>query len=456
MKRASATSSGSPGATSVAARLPGRSERHLLSTMFARSTFALFGIVLVAFALRTANYVVNPRPIDGAGLVAEQGEMARNALDHRKWFTVNPAAVRALDTRQTREGHLIDPSDFDFTQFDMRASYAPEIHQMPGVSVVLTVLWWISGTESYSYIQWLQILLDTSMVIVIYWLAKAFRLRRGAAASAAFLYAIWPGAIVVSKRPMLDTWAGFFTIWCLAAFVLARARPQERRWLVVLGLITGTGIYFRPFIFLLPIVLAVVATPNANWRRRFVWAFVPSATALFVLAPWSIRNYVEFHQFIPTRSGLGYALYEGIGQAPSDTEATKFVQKHRPELKSAAPEADRFLLRSALDTITAHPLRYLDLIARRLFFLAPCVLVVFLWRRWMFESLMLLAVAVATIVPYIPIGGDTRFYLPAAFAYLMLLAMVGSVVATATRKKLRLGLLGEHVTTTFPSSRDRR
>lgn len=456
MERVAAASSRSPGASSSVAARPARKERRLLSIMFARSSFIIFGIVLIAFALRAANYVMEPRPIDGAGLVAEQGEMARNVLDHGKWFAVNPAAVRALDTRQTREGHLIDPSDFDFTRFDVHASYAPEIHQMPGVSVVLTGLWWTSGTKSYSIIQWLQILLDTSMVILIYLIAQAFGLRKGVAASAALLYAIWPGAIVVSKRPMLDTWAGFFTIWCLAAFVLARARPQERRWLVLLGLITGAGIYFRPFIFLLPIVLAVVATPNANWRRRFVWAVVPSATALCVLAPWSIRNYVVFHEFIATRSGLGYALYEGIGQAPNDTEATKFVQKHRPGLKSAAPEADKFLLRSAVDTITAHPLRYLQQIARRLFFLAPCVLVVFLWRRWKIESLMLLAVAVATIVPYIPIGGDTRFYLPAAFAYLMLLAMAGSVIATAARKKLSFLWLGERVSTTFHSGRDSR
>jgi hypothetical protein len=46
---------------------------------------------------------------------------------------------------------------------------------------------------------------------------------------------------------------------------------------------------------------------------------------------------------------------------------------------------------------------------------------------------MLLAVAVATIVPFIPIGGDTRFYLPAAFAYLILLTMVGVIVGSSIK-----------------------
>jgi 4-amino-4-deoxy-L-arabinose transferase-like glycosyltransferase len=305
---------------------------------------------------------------------------------------------------------------------------------MPGVAVVLAGLWWLGGTNTYSSIQWLQILLDTSMVLLIYWIALKFGCGRGTAAVAGFLYAVWPGAIVVVKRPMLDTWAGFFTVWLLAAFLLARARPHERRWLVLLGLLTGAGIYFRPFLFFLPIVLALVATPGGGWRRRFVWAAAPSLVALCVLAPWTIRNYAEFHRFIPTRAGLGYALYEGIGQASNDNDATAYVQKHRPGLKGLAPESDSFLLRSAFNTIRSHPLRYLHLIAGRLAYLLPCLLVIVVWRRWKAGSLMLLAVALATIVPFIPIGGDTRFYLPAAFAYLILLTMASVVIAMGIRR----------------------
>jgi 4-amino-4-deoxy-L-arabinose transferase-like glycosyltransferase len=222
----------------------------------------------------------------------------------------------------------------------------------------------------------------------------------------------------------------------LAAFLLARGRPHQRRWLVLLGLLTGVGIYFRPFLFFLPILLALLVTPGGGWRRRFAWVALPSLVALCVLAPWTIRNYAEFHRFIPTRAGLGYALYEGIGQASSDKDATSYVQKHRPGLKGLAPESDSFLLRSAIDTIRSHPLRYLHIIARRLAYLLPCLLVIVVWRRWRAAGLMLLAVAVGTIVPFIPIGGDTRFYLPAAFAYLILLAMAGVIVGSALKRGL--------------------
>jgi hypothetical protein len=415
----------------AAARSRGR-----LATWLASPVLILSAIILLAFALRAGVYLEAPRPINGAGLVAEQGELARNIVDHGKWFVADRAAVHAIVTQQSAEGHLIDPSDFDYSRFDENPSYSPEIQQMPGLSVVLAGLWWLGGTKTYSSIQWLQILLDTSMVLLIYWIVRRFGCGRGAAAVAGFLYAIWPGAIVVVKRPMLDTWAGFFTIWLLAVFLLARSRTHERRWLVLLGLLTGVGIYFRPFLFFVPILLALLATPGGGWRRRLAWVTAPSLVALCVLAPWTIRNYAEFHRFIPTRSGLGYALYEGIGQASSDQAATKYVQKHRPGLKGLAPESDSFLLRSAFETIKSHPLRYFHLIARRLAYLLPCLFVIVVWRRWRSGSLMLLAVAVATIVPFIPIGGDTRFYLPAAFAYLILLTMVAVVVGSTIKRGL--------------------
>jgi 4-amino-4-deoxy-L-arabinose transferase-like glycosyltransferase len=406
------------------------------ATKLASWPLVVSAIVLLAFGLRVGSYLETPRPIEGGGLVAEQGELARNIIDHGKWFTANRKAVHAINQRQNREGQLVNPSEFDYSRFDSNASYTPEIQQMPGLGVVLAGLWWIGGTKTYSTIQWLQIVLDTSLVLLIYWIALRFGLRRGPAAVAALLYAIWPAAIVVSKRPMLDTWAGFFTIWCLAVFVLARESGRARRWLILLGLLTGIGIYFRPFLFFLPIALGLLAAPGGGWRRRFVWAAVPSLVALCVLAPWTIRNYVEFHRFIPTRAGLGYALYLGIGEASSDAEATKVVQKHKPGVRGLAPESDEFLLRHAFDAITSDPVGYLHLIAPRLLFLLPCVLVIVLWRRWKTESLMLLAVALATIVPFIPIGGDTRFYLPAAFAYLIMLTMVAVVVISVLRRWL--------------------
>jgi len=229
----------------------------------------LAAIVVLALALRAAVYFQDSKPYNFSGLVAVQAEMARNIVDHGKWFVVNQKAASFLNEQQNLRGKLIDPENIDFSRFDRRGSLEPQVHQMPGVSVILAGLWWLTGHHSYAAIQWLQMLLDAAMVVLIYWIARKLRAAPWAALLASFLYAVWPGAILVAKRPTLDTWAGFFVIVSVAIFLYARERVTTLWPLVVLGLVTGVGIYFRPFILLLPILLALVATPAGGWRRRF-------------------------------------------------------------------------------------------------------------------------------------------------------------------------------------------
>jgi 4-amino-4-deoxy-L-arabinose transferase-like glycosyltransferase len=308
---------------------------------------------------------------------------------------------------------------------------------MPGVAVLLASIWWVTGDQTYIPLQWIQILIDTGMVLLVYWIAFRLTRRRPVALISAVLYAIWPGAIVVAKRPVLDTWAAFFTIGCVAAFVWARERPSSLPRLALIGVVAGLGIYFRPFLVLLPAALALVATPGGGWRRRLFWIFVPTILALLILAPWTVRNYYEFNRFIPTRTGLGQALFQGTGQATGDEASRRYVKQHRKNAEYGSPSYDDFLISGAVRAIVDDPGFYLHLVLRRAArFLLPCLLVVFVWRRWRSAALIPVAAAAATVLPYMFIGDDTRFYLPAAFAYIILLAMTTEVaVAAVLRRK---------------------
>jgi Dolichyl-phosphate-mannose-protein mannosyltransferase len=391
--------------------------------VWSRTGLALGLIIVLAFSLRVGAYLASPRPVDGAGLAATQAEMARQIVDHGKWFVVNPKAAELLDRRQVELNRLIDPQELNLTQFDRSTQSEPEIAQMPGVALVLAALWWPTGNQTYASLQWLQLLIDTLMVFLIYWIG--FRLTRNVKVSllAALLYAIWPAAIVMDRRPVLDTWAIFFTIACVAAFVWARECPSSRSRLIGLGLITGAAIYFRPFVLFLPIALAAVATPGGGWRRRLLWMATPTAVALLVLSPWTVRNYYEFHRFIPTRTGLGQAVFQGAGLASGDENSSKYVRSHARGARYGSPKYDDVLLGAAVHDITQHPGPYLTKALHRARFLLPCLLVLLVWRRWRISTLIPAAAAMATIIPYLLIGDDTRFYLPAAFAYCILLAM---------------------------------
>jgi 4-amino-4-deoxy-L-arabinose transferase-like glycosyltransferase len=388
----------------------------------------LAAIVLLAFVLRLASYLDAPRPIEGAGLASDQAEMARNIVDHGKWFVTNTKALDLIEARQVKEGKLVNPSSLDFSQADRHPSYEKQIHQMPGLALILAGFWWTTGQESYAAVQWLQILIDTGLVLVIYWIALRLTASTRVSMLSALLYAVWIAAVVVAKRPVLDTWATFFTIACVGAFVWARERPQSLWRLVPLGTLAGLGIYFRPFVALLPLVLGLVAAPRPTWRRGLVWAALPTCVALVVLSPWTIRNYVEFHRFIPTRTGLGQAVYLGAGGTSTDEGATKAVQRKEPATQYGSPEYDDFLVSAAVRQIIDNPRDYGGRILYRTRFLLPCLLVVLVWRRWKTAGLILIGAAMTTIVPYLFIGDDTRFYLPAAFAYMILGAMATAVV----------------------------
>lgn len=400
---------------------------------------AIVLVLAVAFGLRAFAYLDAPRSLDGAGLTAEQGEIARNIVDHGNWFVVNRDAFELLKRRQAEQQMLVDPEKVDFSAVDRESTAEPVIDQMPGLGVVLAGLWWATGNKVYAPIQWLQILLDTAMVLVIYWIGARITRNARVGLLAAFLYAVWPGAIVYAKLPVLDTWAGFFTIGCVAAFLWARERPASPWGLVLLGVLAGVAIYFRPFVALVPIALALVATPGGGWRRRLVWVFVPTAIALLMLAPWTIRNYYEFDRFIPARTGLGQAVFEGIGQAYSDEEAASHVQENRPGATYGGPEYDGFLLAEAARAIADDPGWYLRLVAERARFLLPCLLAVLAWRRWRERALIPVAAAAAVIVPYLFIGSDTRFYLPAAFAYFILVAMTVEIAGAGIARRTRSG-----------------
>jgi Dolichyl-phosphate-mannose-protein mannosyltransferase len=393
---------------------------------------AVIIILALAFTVRAVAYVEAPRPFEGAGLAAEQAEMARNVVDHGKWFSLNEQAYALVKKRQAQEQRLVDLSRVDFSHVDREARPVPVVDQMPGVSVVLVGLWWLSGNKTYSSIQWLQILLDTAMVFLVYWIGMRLTQRSSVALVAALLYAVWPKAIIFAKRPLLDTWSSFFTITCVAAFIWARERPTSMRRLALLGLLTGLGIYFRPFIVFLPITLALVATPGGGWKRRLLWMSAPTAVALLVLAPWTVRNYYEFHRFIPTRTGLGQAVFEGTGQASSDERAQDYVRRHRKHTRYGSPGYDQVLLQAAKQGILDRPVAYLRGVAHRARRLVPCLLLLLVWRRWRIAGLILVTVAATTIIPYSLIGDDGRFYLPMFFAYFVLIAMVADVMLTFT------------------------
>jgi hypothetical protein len=131
-----------------------------------------------------------------------------------------------------------------------------------------------------------------------------------------------------------------------------------------------------------PVVLAVIPLLGlwTCWRRlrnRKPWLIPMTAAALgaiAIMAPWFVRNYETFHQFIPIRSGFGLELYIGnsadslhwvdrsLHPNHSDAELSEYAT--RGELAYMAHKSEQ-----GKQYIRNHPGQYVYRVARRIIYI---------------------------------------------------------------------------------------
>jgi len=453
----------------------------------------LIVLVAVAFAIRLGFFLADPNPRLQAGLSATHGEIAHNIVAHGQWFVAN-RSEDAEEIPTVIAGHLADRSEVPHPQADGNPHFVPEVIEMPGLAVVLAGAWAITGDEDYGYVQALQIAIDSLMVLVVFWIALRLYGRRRAALIAGGIYAVFLPIAAFSIIPHLDTWATSLTLGITALFLRACDEWDGRRWrwLLALGVLTGIGIYFRPGVAILPLALAAAAISTLGLRRAIVAGGVPFVVAMLLMAPWTVRNAIEFDQFIPNRIAAGQSLWEGLGELDNDfgalldDDATeRQVREERPDLQYGSPEYDAYLQDKAVEAIKEHPGFYARLVAQRivgttvtlrnsnwayylespaeymdrsgdgpfgyvvdrpfdaaraaaigfaepLLFLIAVLTAAITWRRYWRRHLPLAAVVVATLAPYIVLHVEPRFALPASFAY-MILAGLGADLVLSKR-----------------------
>jgi Dolichyl-phosphate-mannose-protein mannosyltransferase len=131
-----------------------------------------------------------------------------------------------------------------------------------------------------------------------------------------------------------------------------------------------------------PVVLSVVPLLGlwTCWRRSqngrsWQWPMTVAAlAALAVMAPWFVRNYRTFHQFIPIRSGYGLELYIG-----NSTDSLHWVDRslhpnhNDEELAEYAHSGETAYMAhkaaQARQYIYGHPAQYLYRVARRVLYM---------------------------------------------------------------------------------------
>jgi 4-amino-4-deoxy-L-arabinose transferase-like glycosyltransferase len=191
----------------------------------------------------------------------------------------------------------------------------PAAFYPPGYPVfvggVVWVVWHtpIPDTAVVASVEMVQALLGILSILLVYLLARrAFG--DGAGLTAAAITALYPNLITTTATLQLES---VFVVLSLATLVVlqpaASGADRGIRRLLAGGMLLGAVALVRPTVGLL--LFAMLATWLLARRpaREIVVGFATLALAMVaVVAPWTVRNALDLHAFVPVSTGIGPAL----------------------------------------------------------------------------------------------------------------------------------------------------
>jgi hypothetical protein len=186
----------------------------------------------------------------------------------------------------------------------------------------------------------------------------------GAASAAAWLWALFPNALIIPFEWIWDTCLSALLVATLLWATLELGESRRVRAWCLYGLLWGFALLTNPAVALLfPVLLAWAAyrtrirRPAANSMLRLLLA---AAVAALCCLPWTIRNYVQFHKLIPLRSNFPFELYIGNNENYDDQHKSHpgAITQDREILRYVRMGETAFMeeeKRKAVAFIVAHP-----------------------------------------------------------------------------------------------------
>jgi 4-amino-4-deoxy-L-arabinose transferase-like glycosyltransferase len=292
---------------------------------------------------------------------------------------------------------------------DHETGTAQQFGRAPAYPLFLAAIGVTEGSQSVApaRVKVAQALVGGLGVLVIGLLARRAA-GAGAGTAAAMIAATYPPLVWICAYVLSETL--YSTLALIAVLFLNRAidgsEQTERTWLrrggawtVAAGLTTGVAILVRPaMLFFLPLA--------ALWLLR--QRHVPLAAALLaasaiVVTPWTVRNLRVYDRFVLVASEGGVTFWTGnhpLARGEGDLAANPQIKAADLAFRQAHPGLSAEALeplyyRDALAYITAHPLWWLGLVARKAFFtLVPAgpsyALHSTVYRAWSVASYLLL------------------------------------------------------------------
>ena len=251
---------------------------------------------------------------------------------------------------------------------------APTAQQPPVYPLLLAGIFKIAGAYSI-FSLWIAVILNaifSSLTAVLLFLLgkRVFGIYVGILAG--WVWACWLQSAVVSIRLWESSLSAFLLTATLWLMLYLRESDLLSRWLLFglllgLGALTNTTLLPVEMLFLL--WLWMVGKYEGKARTKHTLAAL--AACIFVLLPWTVRNYHVFHRVVPIRDNFGMELWIGNHEGVTYLYdfATSFPLRDPTEYNQLG-EINFMMTKQKIATqfIYYHPKQFVRLCAQRLFY----------------------------------------------------------------------------------------
>src|SRR5580704_12279738 len=197
----------------------------------------------------------------------------------------------------------------------MRRDTGPTAWLTPVYPLIIAGIFFVFGVSTlhaFYAAAALNILFSAATCVPIYFTGRRIA-GIGAASIAAWLWALFPNAIVIPFQWIWDTSLSALPAATILWATFALIESEKLRGWCAYGFLWGFALLTNPALgAVLPFLLGwmVLRGPRESTLRWKRGALAVGVAALCCV-PWTIRNYVAFHRWIPLRSNFPFELWLG-------------------------------------------------------------------------------------------------------------------------------------------------
>lgn len=269
--------------------------------------------------------------------------------------------------------NILDGNGFSYD------STEPTAARGPVYPLFLAATYFVFGYD-YNVVRILQSIIGAITCLFIYLIAKKL-----------YNHIIgFYASVTVSIYPSLIGYSGLLYSETLAAFLLSISilfyllliEKKSFIFFIITGIFLGLLILCYPKFMLLPIILGFSIYFYNSFQKNFAkYYLVLIGGVVFMIAPWTLRNFDKFGEFIPVTTGTGTTLW--YSTLPEDETEWRFDREpllsefkkffHDPQNDNEINEfffsvkTDKVFKQKATSNIINNPLLFIKLSIKRFF-----------------------------------------------------------------------------------------